>query len=408
MKNLKLGLFILVALVLVLVPLLSGCTTPAEEEEEEEEEPPKELEIGALFGFTGPMAAIGEPVRDGVTACADWINDKGGLTIKGEKYLIKIVSEDHKSTPEGAIAAANILVYDRKVEFIVGPIVPFIAMAVAPITEEAEVLRVVIDGWGLPEELNPDLPYTFKTTSGLTCVAPTFDFLVENYPEVETVAMIGIEEPSVLAAMEYSKGVAEALGLEVVLTETFPFGTEDFYPVWTKVIAANVDAVNLGGGVPAMGVSLFKQGRELGFTGPMFAAGGGIMPLMVQMLPPEFATDFFCADIDVESPEMPPIIAEIVGIMEDRYGKEFLLDHIFGWNALWVLAQAIEEAQSLNPTEVAQSWENMESLETAFGTAYMGGLETYGINHEVVRPFGFSQLMNGEVEFIKWILPELP
>jgi len=50
----------------------------------------------------------------------------------------------------------------------------------------------------------------------------------------------------------------------------------------------------------------------------------------------------------------------------------------------------------------------MESLETAFGSAYMGGLETYGINHEVVRPFGFSRLMNGEVEFIKWILPELP
>jgi hypothetical protein len=97
-----------------------------------------------------------------------------------------------------------------------------------------------------------------------------------------------------------------------------------------------------------------------------------------------------------------------VGIMEDRYGKEFLLDHIFGWNALWVLAQAIEEAQSLDPTEVAQSWEDMESLETAFGSAYMGGLETYGINHEVVRPFGFSRLMNGEVEFIKWILPELP
>jgi len=401
MKNLKLGLFILVALVLVLVPLLSGCT---------EEAPPKEkeLEIGALFGFTGPMAAIGEPVRDGVAACADWINDKGGLSIKGDTYLIKIVSEDHKSTPEGAIAAANILVYDREVKFIVGPIVPFIAMAAASITEEAQVLRVVIDGWGLPEELNPDLPYTFKTTSGLTCVEPTFDFLVETYPEVKTVAIIGVEEPSVLAAMEYSKGLAEALGLEVVLTETFPFGTEDFYPVWTKVLAANVDAVNLGGGMPAMGVSLFKQGRELGFTGPMFSAGGGIMPLMVQMLPPEFATDFFCADIDPESPEMPPIIAEIRGIMEDRYGKEFMLDHIFGWNALWVLAQAIEEAQSLDPTEVAQSWEDMESLETAFGSAYMGGLETYGINHEVVRPFGFSRLMNGEVEFIKWILPELP
>lgn len=400
MKNLKLGMFILVALILVLTPLFSACA--------KEEAPPKELEIGALFALTGPIAAMGEPVRDGVQACADWINDKGGLNVKGEKYLIKIVAEDHKSTPEGAIAAATILVHDRKVKFIVGPIVPFIAMAAASITEEAKVLRVVIDGWGMPEELNPDLPYTFKTTSACTCVAPTFDFLVEAYPEVKTVAMVGTEEPTVLFSTEYAKEVAKARGLEVVLTEYFPFGTEDFYPVWTKVLAANPDAVALGGGVPTTGISLFKQGREMGFKGPIFGAGGGIIALLVKMVPPEFATDFFCADIDVESPKMPPIIKEIVGIMQDRYGKEFMLENLYGWNPLWVLAQAIEEAQSLDPTEVAKTWENMKSLETTFGTAYMGGLKTYGINHEVVRPFGFSRLMNGEVEFIKWILPELP
>ena len=61
---------------------------------------------------------------DGVNAAAEWINDKGGLTVNGEKYLVKPVAEDIKMSPDGTTAAANKLVFEDKVSYIIGPPIP--------------------------------------------------------------------------------------------------------------------------------------------------------------------------------------------------------------------------------------------------------------------------------------------
>ena len=42
------------------------------------------------------------------------INGKGGLTIKGQKYDVEIITEDTKSAFDGCTAAANRLVFDKK------------------------------------------------------------------------------------------------------------------------------------------------------------------------------------------------------------------------------------------------------------------------------------------------------
>jgi len=70
--------------------------------------------------------------------------------------------------------------------------------------------------------------------------------------------------------------------------------------------------------------------------------------------------------------------------------------------------QAIEAIQSFNPTTVKTAWEKMKSIKTSYGTGYMGGLKTYGVNHLVVRPCLISAFVKGEVKLIKWYSPEFP
>jgi branched-chain amino acid transport system substrate-binding protein len=392
----------------MVIPLLSQCSNTAETPEGQAPQITKELKIGVIFALTGPYSAIGEPNIQGIEACADWINDKGGITINGEQYLIKIALEDHKSTPEGAVAAANRLVYDENVKFILGPIVPPLAAAAATVTEEAKVLRCLIDGPGMLDELGPNLPYTFKTFSSTQFVASTYDLLVETYPDVKTVALVSPEEASQVFLMEKAQQSAEALGLQVVSSETYPFGTEDFYPLWTKILATEPDAVDVGGGMPIWVASVFKQGREMGYLGPMCSSGQDFVAVLVDTVNnKDLATDFICADFDPNIPEMPSMIKEIAGIIDNKYGVTLGISHIYGWEALWLMVGAIEEAQSIDPTEVAQTWEKMEKIESPLGTGYMGGLETYGVNHECVRPWGYSKVMNGEIEFIKFMLPEV-
>jgi len=401
MKKLRIGIFICLALMLVLTPLLSACAG--------EEAPPKELEIGGILGLTGPGSEALAPFGDGVKACADWINDKGGLTINGEKYLIKILMEDHRMTPDGAIAAANKLVYDDKVKFIVGPVIPWFSMAIMQITEEAKVLRCKFSGVGMPEEMNPETPYLFSAVVETVTLPYIYDYLLEAYPEVKKVALLCPDEPGALFAREISKKEAEARGLTVVFEDAYPFGTEDFYPLWTKIMAAEADALEFGQGFASWYGAILKQGRELGFEGPICTFSGGGDPYLVRDIAgPDLATDFFIFDYDLKSPEMPPMIREIETILSDKYGLELRSDIVFGWMHLWFMTQAIEAAQSLDPTEVAQSWEKMKSIESPFGTGYVGGLESYGLNHVMVFPQALLRIMNGEVEHIKWVIAELP
>ena len=102
------------------------------------------------------------------------------------------------------------------------------------------------------------------------------------------------------------------------------------------------------------------------------------------------------------------MLKEIMKIWADKYKKPFDLDMSEGWSSIWALAQAIEEAQSIDPTAVMQAWEKMESIETPWGPGRMGGAKTFGINHMVVDLSPITRLQNGEVEFVRWYKVEIP
>ena len=80
------------------------------------------------------MSAGEQPTYAGAKLAAAWINDKGGITVKGVKYKIELVSEDAKSSPEGAIVACTKLVEKDKVKFILGGVITPINVAANSVT----------------------------------------------------------------------------------------------------------------------------------------------------------------------------------------------------------------------------------------------------------------------------------
>lgn len=400
-KELVGGIFIfLLVLVLTVVPLMSGCGGPT---------PQKELKIGGVYELTGPGSSSLKYNSDGAQAAAIWINQGGGITINGEKYLIEYIPEDCKMTPEGTVAATTKLVYDDQVKFIIGPIMPFWSSAMNDVTEPNKVLHE--KGWclGSPDEINPGLPYTFAPQPKIAGAKYAYDYLMEAYPEVKRVAILALNDPMFAVGIDAAKNEAEKRGLTVVDTELYGFDVTDFYPLWTKILATEPDALYIGGGIAAGYAAILTQGRELGFKGPIFSGQGtGDMPTLLSIAGPE-ATDLFVGDFWPDAPGIPPIINTVKEIVSKNFGgQETLLDHIFGWDCLWTMTQAIEKAQSLDPTVVAQSWEKMESITSVTGTGTMGGLETYGINHVITRPEGITRIKNGQIELVRWFLPEIP
>jgi branched-chain amino acid transport system substrate-binding protein len=364
----------------------------------------KNLKVGIILSVTGPGSEAEKEERQGVFMARDWINSKGGVTIKGEKYFIDLIHEDSKATVEGAVAAATKLVTRDEVKFVIGLSRPDMAIAIHSITEPAKVIKVITFGAGAPGLISAKTPYTFR---GFLCGAeaiPThYNYLVQAYPNVKTVAMIASDDPGGKFFIGYSEKVAESKGLTKVFKELYPFGTEDFYPLWSKILATKPDALDAGVAYRGTIISILKQGRELGYTGPIMHQSSGELFQILQGVGKEFATDFFNGSFDVKNPPTPTL-----KLMAKLGGGELKGAWVGGWDCLWGLVQAIEKAQSLDTTQIATTWEKMEKIETAFGIGHMGGLKTYGINHLVVRPLPISRLEKGNIEFVNWFMPEFP
>jgi branched-chain amino acid transport system substrate-binding protein len=402
MRNRILLVFLAVTLAVSLVLFVGACAKPAPAA--------KTLKIGVIYSLTGPFSDVEKILRDGTDLAAAWINGKGGITINGEKYTIELIVEDQKGNVDGAVAAATKLVQLDGVKFIVGQCVPDTQIAAASVTEPAKVLRSLAYDSGIPPIMNPDTPYTFiSALSGPDMIPSNYAYLVKAYPNVKTVALMDPDDPGGQFFMAISKQNAEGHGFTVVDTESYPTDTQDFYPLLTKMLAAKPDAIDIGSNSPEGEGSIIKTGRELGFTGPMFSHNQGDLYAIRNIAGKDFSYDYFNAGPDIKDPNLPSMFKEIEKRWAAKFGTaQFRLESVSGWDPLWCMTQAMEKAQSLDPTAVAAAWEKMDKIETAWGTGHMGGLQTRGINHLLVHPLCMSMLDKGEVKPIMWYTPNLP
>lgn len=363
----------------------------------------KNLDIGLLVALSGFGSGAETLIDQGAKTAMEAINEAGGITIKGQPYLIKLIAEDTKGSAEGSVAAANKLVYDRKVKFVVGTVVPYSIEAVGTVTEPAKVLRSNLYNCATPSEYGPKTPYTFMgndgTVEGNTAL---LTYLTQAFPEFKTTVLVLPDDGSIPYLGPIMKREAEKRGLKVLGEPvSWTHDTVDFTPIIAKVLSRKPDTLTLINGWPAPVGAMLKSAREAGFTGPV-SCGHNPCEDIVKVAGAAASTNYFATGIVGSSPDMPPMIKEITPRFVKQFGHALYYNY-WGFNGIYVLVKAIEAAQSLDPDVVKDSWEKMESIDSIYGQARMGGAKTYGIKHTVCHPVAIQSLMNGQVNHIKWV-----
>jgi branched-chain amino acid transport system substrate-binding protein len=396
MKSFRLTGLLIGCLVSVLV-LMPGKILSAEQ--------PKSLRIGFLTGLTG-FASDSERVHlQGAELARDWVNENGGVTINGEKYLVELVPEDHKCTADGAVAGATKLVFDEKVKYIAGTIMPFIVAAVTTVTEPAGVIRSVAYNCGTPQEFSAATPYTFLSQNAtIGAIISGLKFLKEIRPETKTIAVFIPDDGAIPYLEPHVRKWAKNYGMEVKGDIIgWPLDTVDFTPFALKAIKINADAVAMANGWPAMIGGVLKALRENGYNQPVIGLHYSQAKDVMEVAGKEASDNYFIHGINVDTPEKPEMVKWIEERGKAKYGHERLAFFIEGFDSVFVLVQAIAKAQSLDPEDVKKAWENMDEIETAYGLAHMGGQETYGLRHAVVGPRSIEGLEKGEIKSFGWI-----
>lgn len=224
--------------------------------------------IGLIAPVTGPVAAYGNQVKNGVETAIDVINKAGG--IKGEKIVLKIA--DDAGEPKQGVSAANQLIGEG-IRFVVGPVTSGVAMPASDALAENGVLMVT------PTATTPAL-----TTRGLDTVLRTCG-RDDQQAEVAAAYLLKTAKDKRIAILNdkgaYGKGLADAFkaalnkgGVKEVLNEALTPGEKDFSALTSRIKSQNIDVVYFGGYHPEAGL-LLRQFADIGIK-PVFIGGDGL------------------------------------------------------------------------------------------------------------------------------------
>jgi branched-chain amino acid transport system substrate-binding protein len=361
--------------------------------------PAQHLKVGVVMPISGPISTVGMAWVRGFELYFNKVNAAGGVKIGDTTYLFDVIAEDSQINPEAAGNAAKKLVFQDKAKFVFGEILEQDTQAIYDVTLPNKVLHLItwINVPGHPADISAEKPLCVRPMiSPQDSHRPVLEYLLKKYPNTKTLALL-VPDIAVGTLDKDFTSIAKELGIKVVGSEIWAFGTTDFVPIMTKLLSYKADAIcSL---TSAQAHYHLMAARQLGFTGPFVSTSPLGPDVFLFVAGPEACTNVICAGWNPATASGP--LKEVVDSWKAKYGAEpFISDAAFAWDEGWILVQALKKAKSVDSEKVLATLDTMTapgSLETVFGKAHMGGLKTYGVNRVLVRPIPVSYLMDGKV-----------
>ncbi len=252
----------LTALALLLVVAIIGC-----------QQAPKELKVAVLAPLSGSNPTFGVSTRDGALLAIDEWNAKGGVL--GVK--ITPIVEDSQCAADPAVNAANKVINQDKVHYIIGEVCSSASIPVSEIANSKKVIQISPTSTNASVTVDKDgktKAYIFRA-----CFIDPFQGKVGA-----TFAYNSLKAKSAYVLYDqgndYTKGLAEAfmdsfkaLGGTVSGPDTYTKTDTDFSAILTKVKAAKPDVVYLPDYYPVVNL-VTKQAKEKGITAPFLGGDG--------------------------------------------------------------------------------------------------------------------------------------
>ena len=200
----------------------------------------KTLKVGVLFALNWP---IGVWALDAIQIDVDRLNADGGLNIGGEKYKIKLIVDDHKMDQAAAKSAAQRVIYQDKVKYILGD---QWCDSYLPLTEKSKVLVAAFPS--SPPIYNPKFKYVYHSLCNNTTLPSLIPYVAKKFPDKKTFLGVFPDRDTGRAYADTWVLAAKNSGLKAVDPIFYPATATDLSAVGTKIKTLNPDSC-----VPSVG-----------------------------------------------------------------------------------------------------------------------------------------------------------
>jgi len=353
------------------------------------------VKIGFLGDLTGDTAVYGQNTLDGMKMAADELNAAGGVLGK----QIEIVVADHRYDKAEAANIVQKFISQDKVSAIIGDPTTGVTKATAPISNGAEVVQISAGATGLGVvEIGP---YVFRNTLLDTVGGPaTVDYMINElgYKKVALITAVN-SDFSVGLSKIFKEAIIEKGG-EIVVEENLQEGDTDFSGQISNIKSKNPEAIVYSGYYTEGGL-LMKEARKQGMADIIMIGGDGLQAPTFWELGGEAVEGSisYCGF----SPEQPTEeTAKFIKDLKEKYNKDAELFNAQGYDALKIVAEAMERAGSADPKVYVAEMKNTKEFPG------VSGVTTFLENQEPVKsPVYLLQVKNQQWTLLKKVPVEM-
>ncbi len=350
------------------------------------------LKIAILAPLSGDVATFGESTRDGAMMAIEEWNADGGVLGK----QIETIVEDSQCNAEAAVSAANKVIDQDGVKFIIGEVCSSASIPISEVAMAKGVLQMS------PTSTNPSVTVDeFGKTKGLifrACFIDPFQgtvaakFALDNLGATTAAVLLDQGNDYVRGLAEYFRDAFEAGGGQVVVWETYTGEDQDFSAILTKVKDAAPDILYLPDYYSTVNL-IAAQAREKGVTAVMMGGDGWDSPdLDTEAVDGGYHTNHYSA----EDPR--PEVQDFVSKYQEKYGAVPDALATLAYDATNILLLAMEEAGSADPEAVAKALEEM-SFDVVSGHI------SYDELHNPIKAAAILHIENGKAVYMDTIAP---
>ncbi len=356
----------LVSLLLVVVLLFVACTSAAPNQPEPTKAPAAgnlsgEISIGAVWSLTGAAAIYGPSQKQAAEMAVEEINRAGILG----QASIKLITEDDRSTKEGAIAAFEKLINQDKVVAIFGPTLSNSAKAADPMAQEKKI--VVLATSNTAAGIVEIGDFVFRDSLPEAAVIPNTIKVTKAKLGYKKVALLyGDDDAFTKSGYDVFKATLDAEGVEILTTETFKKGDTDFSAQLTKIKGLNPDAIVVSA-LAEEAAGIMSQGRQLGIAESVhFIGGNGFnSPKLAQLAGKAAEGAISGAAWFINS--SAPGNQDFVKAYNTKYGANPDQFAAQAYAAVYLMASAIKNAGQANSQAIRDALAQTKDMDTVLG-----------------------------------------
>jgi branched-chain amino acid transport system substrate-binding protein len=315
-----------------------------------------QVKFGVGGPITGPSAATGAQMKNGVDQAATDINAAGGIL--GQK--IAVTYGDDASDPKQGVSVANKFAADG-VKFVIGHYNSGVTIPSSEAYQENGILQIT------PASTNPTV--TERKMWNIFRVCGRDDQQGQVAGEYIAKHFKGKKIAVVHDKTTYGKGLADETkktinkaGMKEVLYEGINTGEKDFSALVSKIKQSGADLIYWGG-LYTEGGLIVRQMRDQGVKAPLMGGDGITSDEFASVGGPGVEGTLMTYGPD---PRNKPDAKKVV---EEFRAKKFEPEAytLYSYAGVQIIKQAAEAAKSLDPKKVAEKMHSGMPFKTVLG-----------------------------------------